>query len=87
MIKGLGGIERAHNSEWHGDDGQGWVHFLLDLKNEGSSSEATGSQETEKRRWLFMQRIHCSVKLLGKGCFGYEKFNWLKGRVAQHLHG
>lgn len=29
-----------------------------------------------------MQKVHWSVKLLGKGCFGNEKFNWLKSGSA-----
>lgn len=36
----------------------------------------------KKGRLLFMQKVHWSVKLLGKGCFGNEKFNWLKSGSA-----
>lgn len=60
-------------------------YFLFQLKNKGSSGESTGSHEPKKRKWFFTQRVSWSVKLLGREWVGCKKFNWLKGRVGQHL--
>lgn len=57
MTKGVGVTERTCSPEQNGHDNRDWVHFLFHLKNEWSSSEATRSQETKKRRWFFTWRV------------------------------